>query len=154
MVAEVFAGISGFKAMLDIAKSLKDMNDAAARKGVVIELQEQILAAQETQATLTEQVGTLKAHIAKFETWDAEKKKYELKDLGWGAFAFMLRPEARNGEPPHWVCTNCYGNGRISIIQNTQRKRKEMRGYFCPACQAEITPSQVSLDGDGYKWLD
>ena len=42
MVAEVFGSIGAFKAMFDIAKALKDMNDAAIRNGAVIELQEQI----------------------------------------------------------------------------------------------------------------
>jgi hypothetical protein len=67
MVAEVFAGISAFKGMLDIARSFKDMNDAAARQGIAIELREQILTAQETQATLIEKISTLEAEIARFD---------------------------------------------------------------------------------------
>ena len=43
MVAEVYAGISAFKSMLDIVKSIKDMNDVSARQRAVIELQEKIL---------------------------------------------------------------------------------------------------------------
>ena len=69
MVAEIFGGISAFKAMFDMARSLKDMNDAAARKGAVIKLQEQILDAQAAQSALIEEIGVLKALVANFETW-------------------------------------------------------------------------------------
>ena len=51
MVAEVFAGIGAFKAMFDMAKGLKDLNDVAVRNAAVIELQGRILEAMEQQAT-------------------------------------------------------------------------------------------------------
>ena len=153
MVGEVFGGISAFKAMLDIAKSIKDMNDTSVRQGISIELREQILAAQEAQSALIEQVGALKAEVTKFETWETEKQKYELKDLGWGALAYVLKPEARRGEPPHWVCTHCFGERKISIIQNVFEEGFG-KCLICPACKNKISPSHDSRDGDGYKWLD
>ena len=58
MVAEIYAGLSAFKAMFDMAKGLKDINDAAIRNGAVIELQEQILSAQQQQSELIERVRT------------------------------------------------------------------------------------------------
>ena len=64
--------------MLDIAKGLKDINDAAARNLAVIELQEKILAAHTAQAALVERVGELEKEMARFETWDAEKQRYRL----------------------------------------------------------------------------
>jgi hypothetical protein len=141
MVAEVFGGIAAFKAMLDIAKSIKDMNDVTARQGAIIELREQILAAQTAQFALIEQVSAFKEEVAKFEKWDAEKQQYELKDLGWEAFAFMLKPEARKSEPPHWICTNCFRD-RENISRGPDR------GHFCPACKTKIQP-QESL-----RWLN
>lgn len=41
MVAEVFAGISAFKTMFDIAKAMKDMDDAVKRNAAVFDLGEQ-----------------------------------------------------------------------------------------------------------------
>lgn len=79
MVAEVFAGISAFKTMLDMAKALKDISDATHRNAAVIELQEQILAAQAQQSTLIERIRALEAEMATLQTWDAEKQRYELK---------------------------------------------------------------------------
>ena len=49
MVGEVFAGLSALKTAFDIAKGLKDIDDATRRNAAVIELQEKILLAQETR---------------------------------------------------------------------------------------------------------
>lgn len=40
VVAETIAGLGAFKSMYDMAKALKDINDATVRNGAVIELQE------------------------------------------------------------------------------------------------------------------
>jgi hypothetical protein len=96
MVAEVFAGLAPFKGMLDIARSFKDMNDAAARQGVAIELREQILTAQETQATLIEKIRALEAEIARFDKWDIEKERYELKAISQGTVAYVLKTNNQN----------------------------------------------------------
>ena len=52
MVGEVFAGFSAIKSAFDIAKGLKDINDATRRNAAVIELQEKILAAQQEHSEL------------------------------------------------------------------------------------------------------
>jgi hypothetical protein len=155
MVAEVYAGLSAFKAMFDIAKGLKDINDATVRNGAVIELQEKILAARESQSAALERIGELEKKVASFETWEAEKKRYELKDLGWNAFAYMLKPNTRSTEPPHWICTHCYGDRRVEIIQQMfNPKTGHGRGYFCPHCHNEIHPSHNAFDASKIKWLD
>ncbi len=59
MVAEVFAGQGALKTAFDIAKGLKDINDATVRNAAVIELQEKLLAAQAAQASLVEHIGEL-----------------------------------------------------------------------------------------------
>ena len=40
MVAEVYAGLTSLKVAFDLAKGLKDMDDATRRNAAVIELQE------------------------------------------------------------------------------------------------------------------
>lgn len=68
MVSEVFAGLGAFKTMLDMAKALKDINDATIRNGAIIELQEKILTAREAQSALLERIGELEEKVAGFET--------------------------------------------------------------------------------------
>jgi hypothetical protein len=88
MAAEVLAGLGAFKTMFDMAKGLKEMNDAAIRNGAVIELQEQILSAQAAQAALIERVRALEAEVASFEKWEADKQKYELKEIRPGVLVY------------------------------------------------------------------
>ena len=54
MVAEVFVGLGSIKAAFDIAKGLKDIDDATRRNTAIIELQEKILSAQAEQSELIE----------------------------------------------------------------------------------------------------
>lgn len=137
MVAEVYAGLSAFKAMFDMAKGLKDINDAAIRNGAVIELQEQILTAQQQQAALIERIGDLEKEIATYDKWDSEKEKYELKPVSIsGMLAYMLKKETRGSEPPHWLCTNCYENRKRSILQFYGTRGRENH-YKCHCCGAE-----------------
>lgn len=110
MVAEIYGGISAVKAAFDIAKGLKDIHDATLRNAAVIELQEKILSAQEMQAALIDRIRDLQKEVANFEAWEAEKQKYKLYHLGWGAYAYMLKPDTRGSEPPHWICTKCFSD--------------------------------------------
>ncbi len=50
MVAEVFAGLGAIKTAFDLAKGLKDIDDATRRNAAVIKLQEKILDAQQAQS--------------------------------------------------------------------------------------------------------
>lgn len=152
MVGEALAGLSAFKAMFDMAKALKDINDAAIRNGAVIELQEKILAAREAQSTLLERIHELEEKVASFEKWETEKDRYELKDVGWGGLAYMLKPDARGSKPPHLVCTNCYGNRRIEIVQTTPTKDGLV--LMCPACQAKFTAGPELYSDTKMRWLD
>jgi hypothetical protein len=59
MVAEVFAGLGALKTAFDIAKGLKDIDDTTRRNTAVIDLQEKILSAQQSQASLVESISNL-----------------------------------------------------------------------------------------------
>lgn len=146
MVAEVIAGLGAFKTMIDLAKGLKDINDATVRNGAVIELQEHILTAQMAQAALIERVRDLEEKVASFETWNTEKERYELKGVGYGTFIRMLKANARGAEPPHWVCDNCYQKRMIAIIQRGSIVGP--RAWFCPSCKTTYDVREQP------KWLD
>jgi transposase len=141
MVGEVFAGLGALKAAFDITKALKDIDDTVRLNAAIIELQEKILAAREAQSALLELVGELKKEVASFKAWEREKESYELKDLGWGAFAYMLKKAMRGAEPPHWICTNCYEHKHIAKLQHIMKPR-EGQVWTCPSCKNTIHPSK------------
>lgn len=139
MVAEVFAGLGALKTAFDIAKGLKDIDDAARRNAAVIELQERILSAQQSQSALVERIHDLEKEVAGFEQWEAEKKRYALTDFGGNSFAYALKPEASNGEPAHRICPNCYEKGQKAILQFKFRSAASGRDrWVCNGCSKEF----------------
>jgi hypothetical protein len=83
MVAEVFAGLGALKTAFDIARGLKDIDDATRRNAAVIELQEKILSAQQSQSRLIDTVSDLEKQIAEMNAWVAEKERYELRAISF-----------------------------------------------------------------------
>ena len=75
VAAEVYAGLGAIKTAFDIAKGLKDIDDATRRNAAVIELQEKVLSAQQAQSALIDRIGELEKEVAGFEKWDAEKER-------------------------------------------------------------------------------
>jgi hypothetical protein len=136
-------GLGFLKSALDIAKGLKDLTDTTRRNAAIIELQEKILSAREAQSTLLDRISALEEEVASFEKWDAEKKRYELKEFGRGAFAYALKSEAQGSEPTHQICPTCYETRRKSILQivpgNNARTALGIRAVSrCPVCKTEV----------------
>lgn len=132
-VAEIYGGISAFKAMFDMAKGLKDLSNASDRNAAVIELQEKIFTAQQVHSALLERVGALEKRVAGFETWDAEKQRYELKEIAPGVVVRSLKSDMSNGEPPHFICANCYNRGEKQHPQKTLTGSTRDE-YTCSKC--------------------
>lgn len=148
MAGEIFAGLSALKTAFDLAKGLKDIDDTARRNAAVIELQEKILTAQSSQAELVDRVRALEEKVASFETWNREKRRYERKNIGWGAFAYMLKKEERGSEPPHWICTQCYEHGHAVTLQLVFEVNRG-QVWKCPSCKNTIDPGKHVIE-----WLD
>jgi hypothetical protein len=131
---EVLAGLSALKTAFDIAKGLKDIDDATKRSAAVIELQEKILSAQQEQFALTEQLRGLQNKMATLDTWEAEKNRYELTDFGGETLAYALKQSMANGEPPHRLCSACYQNRKKGILQPTGISAYKQEMVKCSEC--------------------
>lgn len=117
MVAEVFGGISALKAAFDMTKTIADMSDAAKRDRLSINLQKEILAALAAQSELAEEVSELTTKLTSFETWETEKERYQLCGHSKGFVVYALKKTSANGEPPHWLCTDCYQNRKKAFLK-------------------------------------
>jgi hypothetical protein len=137
MVGEILSGLGGFQALLNIAKSLRDMDDAVRRNAAIYDLREQILAAQARYAAAVEEKHDLEAKLTRFETWETEKKRYELKDVDWGAYAYILKPTSGPSEPPHWLCPKCYQERMKFILQAGDTDFNAVY-WCCPNCKSRI----------------
>jgi hypothetical protein len=137
-VGSIAGGLASLKAAKDIAEGLVNLRDTAKFQGAVVELQGKILSAQSDQFALLERVRELEQKLVQLEAWDAEKKRYQLKDFGGGTFAYELKPEEARGEPTHRACPNCYAQGHRSILQFEFVNAASQDKYGCPRCKTEF----------------
>lgn len=133
-------------------KSLVELRDISLVHTKAIELQRQILAAQEAalnarerEETLIARIRALEEEIAQSKAWDAEAKDYELKQIASGAFAYTRQINTNSTEPPHWLCAKCFGYHKKSILQFQAQTADKRRVYRCPECASQVvTPWNVS----------
>lgn len=152
MLAEAITGLGTFKTMLDMAKGLKDINDAAIRNTAIVELTEKIIAAQAAQTALITRVGELEKELVRFENWETEKQRYEMETLPPGIHMYRLKAGMENGEPPHKVCADCYNKGVKSLLHNTGTFNGQTH-WKCHSCGFDETtgsfvPPPVNRGGD------
>ncbi|KQW22852.1 hypothetical protein ASC80_05790 [Afipia sp. Root123D2] len=138
VVAETVAGLGAIRTAFDLAKTIKDLDDRTRRNEAIIDLQQKILTAQEAQAALIKRISELEADLAGMKTWEAEKKRYELRDLRLGFFAYIPKEGMENGEPAHAICANCYQRGFKSILHLNNTLDARDRTWDCSACKAKI----------------
>ena len=139
MISEAIAGLSIFNSILDMTKGLKDINDAAVRNTAVVELTEKIIAAQTQQMALVQKVNELEQEVVRFETWETDKQRYELKPVGdREVLVYTLKDGVEPPESPHHICANCYSDHRKSILQPEQRNHGRAHLLVCNGCGAEI----------------
>ncbi len=160
VVAEIAAGAQSLRAALDIAKAMIGLRDAEAFRAKSIELQtvileglERAIEARETYTAQADRIRDLEAEVARLKAWDAERQNYELKKIGRGVVAYMLKPEARGAEPPHWLCPDCYAKGEKAYFQATGTNIQRNRIFKCIRCSTVIATEdyptwQDHADGD------
>lgn len=137
--------ISGLKAAADLAKGILDVKTMAEVQGKVIELQSAILHAQSSalsanadQAQMAEEIRHLKAELLKARGWEVERQRYVLYAIRGGGVLYAVKfDQAQPGEPAHYLCTNCYEQGRKSIVSATPDK-DGWNGWNCPVCKSRV----------------
>ena len=141
-----------FKAAAKIGGQLVTLGQAAKARGAeedyantlngaIAEMNETILSAQSTaiaaqaaQMSQFQRIRSLEQEITNLRDWDVEKSRYKLVQISdsVAAYAYLLRQEAApDGEPLHYICTQCYQDKVKSIIQYD----RTMRRHICPKCQ-------------------
>jgi len=155
-IGEIAAAITSSKAALDIAKAMVGMRDAEAMRAKSIELQgaileslSQAIEAREAQSAQLDKIRALETEISRLKAWDTEKQDYELKRLWNGGMTYMLKPNARGSQPPHWLCPNCYSNSKKAFFQPIPTADQHAV-YECISCKSKM----VCGFRDKPKWLD
>ena len=154
-VAEIAAAVTGIRSALDLTKAMVGLRDAEAFRtksielqGIIMDAYEKGIEAREAHSAQLERVRTLEAEITSLKDWNAEKQNYELKPIGEGAVAYMLKPDKRGSEPPHWLCPNCYSKGQKSFLNPTGVQMGRGWIYRCSACDSPRSCQHMPA------WLD
>lgn len=135
----------GLKTAVDIGKTIKEINDITVIRSKVIEMQDLILGAQSSAMAaqtqlfeLVQENAELKAKVAAMDDWKVTAARYQLRDYGEGTYAYELKEEAANGEPPHRLCPVCFENGKRSILQFSLKTTGDQDLYKCSPCSADF----------------
>ena len=144
MIAELNAALTSLKAAGEIATALWSLRDDALLKEQAADLVAKIVAAQrstlaalEEQAALMQRNDALEKELAELKAWNAEKERYELREITPGFLAYALKKNAEGTEPEHQLCPTCYQGGRKAILQ-FQRPPMEYPLFRCFACDLEF----------------
>jgi hypothetical protein len=148
MLVEITAGLQSLKMAKDIVQGLNAAKTEAAinsvkidLQGLILEAQQGLFAAQEAQTAATLRIADLEQEIVGLKDWSAEKQRYHLVDAGRGAVAYMPKPGMEQGEPAHWLCANCFNQGRKSFLQFKGQgltKNAMESTYGCDACKGSL----------------
>ena len=141
----VAAAVSSLKTAGEIVQAMIGLRDASAFQAKAIELQRQILAAQQSafaahsdQFSLLQRVRDLEEEIRRVKAWETEKQRYEMIYLATGIIAYRIKPAMRGSEPIHEICANCYEHDRKSYLQKQPGAQRTVR-VFCPSCQTSLS---------------
>lgn len=148
-VATISVGFQSLKAAFDIGKALLNLGLSVQVQDRIREMNEKILAAQESaiasgdyQSALLKQIGNLEKHITELEAWDAEAKTYCLTDVGkhgvTGKFAYAPKEGTHFSEPAHLLCAQCYQDRHKSILQAQVLYPGMCDTLMCHRCQSVV----------------
>jgi hypothetical protein len=134
---------SGIKTAADITKTLIDLKITGEVQAKIVELQSVIMSvqssaleAQQDQFNFQSRISELENEVLRLKQIGDEKNNYDIKQVDPGCFAYMLKSEARNQEPPMWYCIPCFDNGFKQILQNTGLDDTSRYRFTCPQCSS------------------
>lgn len=144
-MGSIATALSGLKTAGEIAKALFELKSDAQRQAKVIELQSVILAAQSSaisaqsdQFTMLDEIRAAKEELAKIKAWETEKQRYQLVSPHAGSMVYAVKRAMSNGEPPHYLCANCFKQGKASPVNDMPPPSSKDRwhAWYCPNCKS------------------
>lgn len=126
------------KSILGVRDGLVNLEQINALQSEIASINTGYLALMQQNFSLLAEIETLKKEIARFKAWDCESIRYKLIEIEYGLIAYALKESEANGEPPHWLCTNCYSKRQKAIYNRIGVPTDRQYIYTCPNCNASI----------------
>lgn len=118
MVSEIAAGLGALKSAYDLAKGMIDLKNATDINKVIYDIQKQLLEAQSQYSALMSRNKELEDESMQMKNWEADKQRYQLKELPPGIFVCVTKVGMEGSEPTHHICANCYNKNIKSLLHN------------------------------------
>lgn len=124
MFTEANAAIQGIKAALDILRANKELSRYNEVSAAISEGYSKVLAAQDLvedlrsrNSALSDTIRQLEKKISSNEKFDREISSYSFHKLESGMIVYKIKPEHEEIGGPHYACTACASDGKISLFQ-------------------------------------
>lgn len=149
VLVEIATSLTGIKTALDILKGLKKsdtsrpiLGEIADLQSALIEVQQGIMAANETHTADIERIRDLEKEVADLKAWGAERENYELINVGFGSVVYSLKQSIQPRGTPHWLCANCYTQGKKSFLSRVaQLPIHGAVNWACSNCPTKVSVS-------------
>jgi hypothetical protein len=140
----IAAALSSLNTLKNLAQAMIGLRDGQVLQEKVIEFNSALIDAQtkifgvnEERTSLIDRIRELEKEVSDLKDWDREKRRYELIALAPNLVAYAIKDAMRGTEPPHYVCANCYTDGKKSYLQQVT-KGDYFDKYHCNSCGEEL----------------
>jgi DNA-directed RNA polymerase subunit M/transcription elongation factor TFIIS len=135
MFSKTFGSIKNSIELIKEHAEAKAFNKVQAE---ITALHKMIFKLQAEAFELLELHHEIKTKYIQAQDWENKTApQYGLAELATGVFVYALKTVEGGGQPPHYLCANCFNKQQKSILQ---RSRRNPLGTFykCDRCGSEI----------------
>lgn len=151
-VIAIGAAIAAVKNFVDLVGKLGDDVSKEKAEAIsqlydsVLDIQQQLLTAQSREYELLSRCRALEEEIAHAKDWQAEAVRYVLRSVDGGVVRQQKANDA-SGNPPHWLCANCFEDQRKSYLQKDPKIVSDRHVWKCPRCSTAVLADQNAATG-------
>jgi hypothetical protein len=102
------------------------------------ELHQQFIAMSVSARAAHDKIEALEREVAELKANNAQRERYELKELPPGVLVMALKEGVQPAEPPHYACEKCFGDGKLRRLQKQPRERNGLSEYVCNGCETTL----------------
>ena len=145
MIAELLGAAQSVQALstlLSAANGLANYNEIVSAVSEVntklMQANAVALSSQEKQSSLAAKVYELEQEVVSLKNWEAEKQKYELKEIARGVFARTEKGVMGTLQSSHKFCATCFEKHIKSPLQQENVTEGRQLSLTCHTCKAKI----------------
>ena len=117
-----------------LEKAINEHGSSVILKEHLALVKEMLSKVEKERADLEKKCSDLEEKLAEAtkqlnEKWEQEKKRYKLLSPWASAAVYAVTKANCNDEPPHWICTACYQEGKKSFLN--PRRNNGYEEFFC-----------------------